>query len=52
MQERTERIDGSLRIDSTPGLGTTITLILPLINNGIKASIGLKTIATQEVTTD
>lgn len=46
MQERTERIDGSLRIDSTPGIGTTITLILPLIKNGIKASIGLKTIAT------
>ena len=34
MQERAERIDGSLRIDSTPGSGTTITLIVPLAKNG------------------
>lgn len=30
MQERAERIDGSLRIDSAPGTGTIITLLVPL----------------------
>lgn len=30
MQERAERIDGSLRVDSTPGRGTTVTLVVPL----------------------
>lgn len=30
MQERAERIDGSLRIESKPGAGTTVTMVLPL----------------------
>jgi signal transduction histidine kinase len=30
MQERAERIDGSLRIESEPGAGTTVTMVLPL----------------------
>jgi signal transduction histidine kinase len=30
MQERAERIDGSLRLESIPGTGTTITLVVPL----------------------
>ncbi len=34
MRERAERIDGSLRMDSTPGSGTVVTLIVPLVKNG------------------
>ncbi len=30
MQERAERIEGSVRVDSTPGRGTTVTLVVPL----------------------
>jgi signal transduction histidine kinase len=30
MQERAERIDGSLRIDARPGAGTSITLVVPI----------------------
>jgi signal transduction histidine kinase len=30
MQERAERLDGSLRIESEPGAGTTVTMVLPL----------------------
>ncbi|MFN2118674.1 MAG: histidine kinase [Candidatus Promineifilaceae bacterium] len=52
MQERAERIDGSLRIDSVPGLGTTITLVLPLLKNGVQEPLGLRAIAAQEVTTE
>jgi len=33
MQERAERIDGSLRLDSKPGKGTTVTLVVPLDKN-------------------
>jgi signal transduction histidine kinase len=33
MQERAERIDGSLRVDSTPGRGTIVTLVVPLDRN-------------------
>lgn len=30
MQERAERINGSLRVESTPGRGTTVMLVVPL----------------------
>ncbi len=30
MRERAERIDGSLRVDSSPTAGTTVTLVVPL----------------------
>ncbi len=30
MRERAERINGSLRIESTPGSGTTVTMVIPL----------------------
>ncbi|MCL4870727.1 MAG: GAF domain-containing sensor histidine kinase [Anaerolineae bacterium] len=34
MHERATLIDGSLRVDSTPGKGTAITLIVPLSKHG------------------
>lgn len=34
MRERAERIDGSLKVDSSPGKGTTITLVVPLDKHG------------------
>jgi signal transduction histidine kinase len=34
MRERAERIDGSLRIDSKPGQGTSVTLVVPLEKHG------------------
>ncbi|MCA9921986.1 MAG: hypothetical protein KC421_06435, partial [Anaerolineales bacterium] len=34
MRERAERIDGSLRLESTPGKGTQVTLIVPLDKHG------------------
>jgi signal transduction histidine kinase len=34
MRERAERIDGSLKVDSAPGRGTTITLVVPLDKHG------------------
>jgi signal transduction histidine kinase len=34
MRERAERIDGSLKVESTPGNGTTITLVVPLDKHG------------------
>ena len=33
MQERAERIDGSLRLESEAGKGTTVTLVVPLNRN-------------------
>lgn len=36
MQERAERIDGSLRIESAPGKGTTVILVVPLDKHGRK----------------
>jgi len=30
MRERAERIDGSLRVESSPTAGTTVTLVVPL----------------------
>lgn len=34
MRERAERIDGSLKVESAPGRGTTITLVVPLDKHG------------------
>jgi signal transduction histidine kinase len=34
MRERAERIDGSLKVESAPGKGTTITLVVPLDKQG------------------
>lgn len=33
MRERAERVDGSVKIDSAPGKGTTVTLVIPLEKN-------------------
>ena len=38
MRERAERIDGSLRLESAPGQGTTVTLVVPLNKHGRRAS--------------
>ena len=34
MRERADRIDGSLRVESAPGKGTTVTLVVPLAKHG------------------
>jgi len=34
MRERAERIDGSLRVESSPDSGTTVTLVVPLDKHG------------------
>lgn len=34
MRERAERIDGSLRVESAPGKGTMVTLVVPLRKHG------------------
>lgn len=34
MRERAERIDGSLKLDSHPGRGTSVTLVVPLNKHG------------------
>ncbi|MFO7540420.1 MAG: GAF domain-containing sensor histidine kinase [Chloroflexota bacterium] len=39
MQERAERIEGSLRVESTPGRGTTVTLVVPLNKHGSQVNI-------------
>jgi signal transduction histidine kinase len=39
MQERAERIDGSLRLESKPGKGTTVTLVVPLDKHRGKARL-------------
>lgn len=38
MKERAERIDGSLRVESMPGHGTSVTLVVPLDRHGRHAS--------------
>jgi signal transduction histidine kinase len=38
MQERAERIDGSLRVESTPGRGTAVTLVVPLDKHGYQVA--------------
>ncbi len=39
MRERAERIDGSLRLESAPGQGTTVTLVVPLTKHGREVPI-------------
>ena len=39
MRERAERIDGSLRVESTPDSGTTVTLVVPLEKHGADMEI-------------
>lgn len=39
MQERAERIDGSLRVESTIGQGTTVTLVVPLEKHGRQVAV-------------
>jgi signal transduction histidine kinase len=34
MRERAERVDGSLRVESKPGKGTSVTLVVPLDKHG------------------
>jgi signal transduction histidine kinase len=36
MRERAERIDGSLKVESAPGKGTAVTLVVPLEKHGRK----------------
>lgn len=36
MRERAERIDGSLRVESVPGRGTSVILVVPLAKHGAK----------------
>ena len=38
MRERAEMIDGSLRLESSPGKGTVITVVVPLDKQGIKVA--------------
>ncbi len=38
MHERAERIDGSIRVESKPGQGTTIVLAVPLDRHGLEAA--------------
>ncbi len=37
MRERAEMIDGSIRLDSSPGRGTVITVVVPLDKQGVHA---------------
>jgi signal transduction histidine kinase len=34
MRERADRIDGSLRVESQPGQGTKVMLVVPLSKHG------------------
>ena len=47
MQERAERIDGSLQIDTAPGTGTIITLVVPLAKNGVSETLEQEAIHPQ-----
>ncbi len=42
MQERAERIEGSLRFESAPNAGTTVTLLVPLSDQNQKISVELE----------
>ncbi len=39
MRERAERIDGSIKLDSAPGKGTAVTLVVPLDRHGVKVGL-------------
>lgn len=39
MHERADRIDGSLRVESAPGQGTTVTLVVPLDKHGSEEAL-------------
>lgn len=39
MRERADRIDGSLKLESAPGQGTTVTLVVPLDKHGRRVSM-------------
>jgi len=42
MRERAERIDGSLRVESSPETGTTVTLVVPLDKHGASVDVDLE----------
>ena len=39
MRERAERIDGSLRVESSPNSGTSVTLVVPLDKHGAESEL-------------
>ncbi len=39
MRERADRIDGSLKLESAPGEGTTVTLVVPLDKHGRRVAM-------------
>ncbi len=39
MRERADRIDGSLKLESAPGKGTTVTLVVPLEKHGRRVAM-------------
>ncbi len=39
MRERADRIDGSLKLESAPGQGTTVTLVVPLDKHGRRVAM-------------
>jgi len=39
MRERAERIDGSLRVESAPDSGTTVTLVVPIGKQGASGPV-------------
>jgi len=46
MRERAERIEGSLQLESVPGAGTTVTLIVPLTTNNRESETNLEETVT------
>ena len=48
MRERAERIDGSLRVESSPESGTTVTLVVPLDKHGADAAATVAEPAAEE----
>ena len=49
MRERAERIEGSLRLESTPGTGTTVTLVVPLAGQLPQVEDGLEEAVNQYI---